>query len=312
METRDSLTKPITEIFNIVNERTRRQVEDPVAKVLREGMVVGLANHTILIRKDRTEIPIDDSGAPITEEDGTITGVVLVFRDITDRKRMEDALRESEERFRLALQNAPVTVAVQDRNLVYRWAYNQQSRQPDDIIGKTDADLFPDDVTWLLELKRGVLKTGTDVHAEKWLTSNGTRMFLDLHYTPLRDSSGEITGIGMATVNLTKQKIAEEALRENETRLRRFYESGLLGVIYWNMDGAIIDANDKFLEMVGYTREDLAAGSIDWLHMTPAEYRHLDEQSMAESKATGVNKAPFEKEYIRKDGTRIPTSWRGR
>ena len=89
-------------------------------------------------------------------------------------------------------------------------------------------------------------------------------------------------------------------------RLRRFYESGLLGVIYWTMNGQIVDANDKFLEMVGYERADLVAGRIDWINMTPPEYRHLDAHSVEELKATGVNKVPFEKEYIRKDGMRVP------
>jgi PAS domain S-box-containing protein len=95
-------------------------------------------------------------------------------------------------------------------------------------------------------------------------------------------------------------------IRENELRLRRFYESGLIGVLYWNMEGRITDANDKFLEIIGYTREDLDAGRIDWVNMTPPEYRPLDDASVAELKARGVNSAPFEKEYIRKDGTRIP------
>jgi PAS domain S-box-containing protein len=102
------------------------------------------------------------------------------------------------------------------------------------------------------------------------------------------------------------RKQAEDALRESEARLRRFYESGLIGLNYWNMNGTIIDANDKFLEMVGYTRQDMISGSIDWLRMTPPEYREFDERSMEELKATGVNKMPFEKEYIRKDGTRVP------
>ena len=97
---------------------------------------------------------------------------------------------------------------------------------------------------------------------------------------------------------------ADRTVRESEQRLRRFYDSGMLGVFYWNMDGKITDANDRFLEMMGYEREDL--GRIDWLGMTPPEYRHLDEQSVAELRATGVNRVPFEKEYIRKDGTRMP------
>ena len=88
-ETKD---KPIQQIFNIVNEATRREVESPITKVLEKGLVVGLANHTVLIRKDCSEVPIDDSGAPIISEDGKITGVVLVFRDITQRKKDEETL----------------------------------------------------------------------------------------------------------------------------------------------------------------------------------------------------------------------------
>jgi PAS domain S-box-containing protein len=90
---RDASKKPVQEVFHIINENTREEVESPVTKVLREGMIVGLANHTILIRKDGTEVPIDDSGAPIREVDGKTMGVVLVFRDISERKRAEEELQ---------------------------------------------------------------------------------------------------------------------------------------------------------------------------------------------------------------------------
>ena len=82
--------KPIKKVFNIVNEQTRLEVESPIDRVLRDGMVVGLANHTVLIQKDGKEVPIDDSGAPIKDKEGKTTGVVLVFRDITERKIAED------------------------------------------------------------------------------------------------------------------------------------------------------------------------------------------------------------------------------
>ncbi len=118
------------------------------------------------------------------------------------------------------------------------------------------------------------------------------------------------TYISMAGLAL-KRRQSEDALRLSEERLRRFYESGLIGVIYWNMDGRITDANDKFLQMLGYTRDDLKDGLIDWGNMTPSEYRHLDELSVAELKAAGFNKNPAEKEYFRKDGTRIPVIMAG-
>jgi PAS domain S-box-containing protein len=80
------------EIFNIVNETTRAIVQNPVDKVIETGRIVGLANHTVLIRPDGSEIPIDDSGAPIRQKDGAILGVVLVFRDFSEQKQAAEAI----------------------------------------------------------------------------------------------------------------------------------------------------------------------------------------------------------------------------
>ena len=99
-----ALQKPVTDVFNIVNEHTRRQVESPVTKVIREGMIVGLANHTVLIRRDGTEVPIDDSGAPIRDGDGKTMGVVLIFRDITGRRQAENALRKAHDDLEVRVQ----------------------------------------------------------------------------------------------------------------------------------------------------------------------------------------------------------------
>ncbi len=91
---REALGKPLNEVFHIINEETRMEVESPVSKVLAKGMIIGLANHTILVRKDGSEVPLDDSGAPIKDQNGEVTGVVLVFHDISQRKEMELKLEE--------------------------------------------------------------------------------------------------------------------------------------------------------------------------------------------------------------------------
>jgi PAS domain S-box-containing protein len=96
----NAVNKPLDKIFCIMNETTGKTVESPVAKVLRTGLIVGLANHTILVRKDGSKIPIDDSGAPILDEAKKTLGVVLIFRDIAERRKMEKQLSDSEKRFR--------------------------------------------------------------------------------------------------------------------------------------------------------------------------------------------------------------------
>jgi PAS domain S-box-containing protein len=88
--------RPVEEVFHIINEYTRQKAENPVARVLREGLVVALANHTLLVAKDGTERPIADSGAPIKDEESKTAGVVLVFRDQTAERAAEKALRDSE------------------------------------------------------------------------------------------------------------------------------------------------------------------------------------------------------------------------
>jgi PAS domain S-box-containing protein len=95
-----ALGKSLEEIFHIINEETRQIAENPVRRVMREGIIVGLANHSVLIARDGTEHPIADSGAPIRNEKSDITGVVLVFRDQTQERTAQKALQESERKFR--------------------------------------------------------------------------------------------------------------------------------------------------------------------------------------------------------------------
>jgi PAS domain S-box-containing protein len=97
---------PLEKVFRIVNEETRAEVENPALRALRDGVIVGLANHTILISRDGTERPIDDSAAPIRNSSGEVHGAILVFRDITERRRSEEKLRDSEMRYRRLFQTA--------------------------------------------------------------------------------------------------------------------------------------------------------------------------------------------------------------
>ncbi len=106
----EARAQPLQKVFPLVNEITRQPLENPVAKVLRDGSVVALANHTVLIARDSTERPIEDSAAPIRNQQGETLGVVLVFRDLTPRRSAERALRASEERWRTLADAMPQIV----------------------------------------------------------------------------------------------------------------------------------------------------------------------------------------------------------
>ncbi len=116
---------------------------------------------------------------------------------------------------------------------------------------------------------------------------------------------GVFNGIICIVEDITEYKEAEEKLRKSESRFRRLYDSNMIGVAYWDESGRISDANDAFLKTIGYNREDLQVGKVDWSKMTPSEYIYLDKKGINEIKEKGVC-SPFEKEYIKKDNTRVP------
>ncbi|MBV9959508.1 MAG: PAS domain-containing protein [Acidobacteria bacterium] len=106
-------------------------------------------------------------------------------------------------------------------------------------------------------------------------------------------------------LELEERQRVEDALRASESKFRRVAESNMIGIIFWDLNGTVTDANDAFLEMLGYTREDLDEGRIKWDEITRPELRHLDTLAIQEMKETGAS-VPFEKQFIRKDGTRLP------
>ena len=112
----ESAGKPVEDVFNIINEETGEQVENPVQKVMKTGMVAGLANHTLLVTRDGTQIPIDDSGAPIRDENGHITGVVLVFHSIVDRKKAETLILQAKQDWEDTFNTITDMITVHDKD----------------------------------------------------------------------------------------------------------------------------------------------------------------------------------------------------
>jgi PAS domain S-box-containing protein len=110
----EAIGQPLDAVFHIINQQSRQTAENPAFRTLREGVVVGLANHTILIAKDGAECAIDDSAAPVRNEQGHVSGAVLVFRDVTKRRQMLETLRQSEERLHAVIENMREGVIISD------------------------------------------------------------------------------------------------------------------------------------------------------------------------------------------------------
>ncbi|MEM1292603.1 MAG: PAS domain-containing protein [Cyanobacteria bacterium P01_H01_bin.162] len=121
----------------------------------------------------------------------------------------------------------------------------------------------------------------------------------------VKGDNGEFSRMVGIAQDITERKCAAAALVANESRLQAFVESNVVGIIYCDIHGNIFQANDELLRIVGYSSDDLAAKRLQWIDMTPPEYLPLDEQRIAEAQARGAC-TPYEKEYIRKDGQRVP------
>lgn len=249
--------------------------------------------------------------APLYNEQGDIDAVLVVSHDITDRKQAELALRESEERFRTLADNMSQFAWMGDPNGWLFW-YNRRWLE---YTGTTLEQMqgwgwqqvhHPDHVDRVVQHFQQCLSTG-----EAWEDTfplrgkdGNYRWFLS-RAIPIRNAAGEILRWFGTNTDITDLKLSEEALRRSEERLRSFVEGDVVGILFGDIYGAIHEANDELLRIIGYSRAELQAGQIRWVEITPPEYLPIDQQHILEAQAAG-GCPPYEKEYIRKDGSRVP------
>jgi PAS domain S-box-containing protein len=264
----EALGRPLSEVFHIISEVTHIRVTNPAETVLRTGKIVGLANHTLLLSRDGSARPIADSGAPILLEQGVISGVVLVFRDQTAERATEAALRASEEKYRLLIENQSDLAVKVDLNGRFLFVSPSYCR----MFGKTEEELLghsfmplvhEDDRESTARAIESLFHPPHQVyHEQRAMTANGWR-WLAWADTVMLDEAGhvkEIIGIGR---DITERKQAEEALLRERMLTNAILDS-TPGIIYlYDDQQRLVRWNKRHEELTGYSAEELQGKSND-------------------------------------------------
>ena len=296
----EALAQDITAVFRIINEATRQAVENPVTRVLREGTVVGLANQTLLLGRDGVERPIDDSGAPIYDAQGQLLGVVLVFRDMTERRQAEAA------RAHLAAIVESADDAIISKTMegvITSWnrgAERLYGYTAAEMIGQPIARLIPPDLADDFPMIMARLRRGERIeHYEtQRLAKDGTRIDVALTISPLRDSTGQIIGASKIARDMTERRQAEAA----RTHLAAIVESADDAIISKTMEGVITSWNRSAERLYGYTAAEMIGQPI--ARLIPPDLADDLPMIMARLRR-GERIEHYETQRLAKDGTRI-------
>jgi PAS domain S-box-containing protein len=301
----------LTTVFHIVDEELRVPVESPADKVRRLGTIVGLANHTILIRKDGTETAIDDSGAPIWDDDGELTGIVLVFRDITDRKLAEKTKLHERARAFEALQQAPVFFALlRGPDHVFTMVNPPYLRLVNnrDVLNKPVRIALPEAVGQgyidiLDKVLQGEPFVGNGIRFEVQAVGDlpSDERYLDFVYQPLREADGTVSGIIVVGNDVTERQIAQEAMQ----RLAAIVDSSDDVILSKDLNGIITSWNPAAKRLFGYSAQEMIGQSI--LKLIPDDLR-AEEKRIIESIRVGRRVEHFDTVRLTKDGTLIEVS----
>ncbi|MEG4117828.1 PAS domain S-box protein [Microcoleus sp. N9_B4] len=263
------------------------------------------------------------TGVPRYRPDRTFAGYIGSYIDISDRKQAEQeraaalsreqAARLQAEETAKALQSANdqitnILESITDAFIAVdlNWNYTYVNLKAQELLGKSQAELIGKKVweifPWAVDLQ--CYKMATKALAEKVTIEYEEFVPLWNKWLKVRFYPSD-SGLSAYIQDVTDSKQTEAALQASEEKLRMLAEANLMGIIFGDVNGGIIEANDEFLRIVGYTREQLQRGELNSIDITPPEYQSLDKKGMAEAQATGAC-TPYEKEFWRRDGSRIP------
>lgn len=175
------------------------------------------------------------------------------------------------------------------------------------IIGQHFCIFVPDDrLEEMLKIVEQVKKGKSVIDLETTRKrKDGKIIDISMTISPIVSKSGKVVGISSISRDITHRKQIEEKLRQSEAKFRRVVDSNMIGIVYWNANGSIFDANDAFLDIVGYSRDDLLSGKLNWKQMTPSKYRAKSNKVVSKLFQTGKVQQ-YEKEFICKDGSQVP------
>ena len=252
----EALGQPLERVFHIVNAATRKLVENPATRALREGVVVGLANHTILIKKDGTECPIDDSAAPIRDEQRHVSGCVLIFRDVTAQYLAE---RDKANQLLTARLLASIVESSNDAiisksldGVIQSW-----NAAAERLFGFTTEQAVGRHISLVIPPERSAeedqiianLKAGKRIeHFETVrVRSDGQRIVVSLTISPIKDEAGNVVGASKIVRDITERQRAESERQKFVTLVEN--STDFIGMC--DLDGVPFFINSAGLQMVG-------------------------------------------------------------
>ncbi|MBD1909198.1 PAS domain S-box protein [Leptolyngbya sp. FACHB-8] len=243
------------------------------------------------------------------DQTGQAIRSIGVLFDITARKQAEAALAKSNQTLQAVIQACPLaimglradgTVRIWNpaAERIFGWSQQEVLGQFLPAIPIDKRDEFLNNLSITLQ-GQGLARV--ELQRQK---KDNTRFDVELWTAPVDEAQAGISCVSVVS-DITARKRTEAALRLSEERLRSFVTANVIGILFGDLEGGIQEANDEFLRIVGYSREDLRSGTLRWIDITPPEYLSLDEAAIVEARQRGAC-TPYEKEYIRKDGSRVP------